>query len=200
MFNQGILAYIFSKITVLSTFAAIQALLFTSIISINFSSTSPNWNNPAGTFLWMLSLSIGSTLMGLLLSAMVTTTEKVMTLVPIALIPQIMLAGVVAKIENQFVEILSYVTLSRWGTEGFNIIQEDVSAEIPNPINPSETINQTVPAVDQLKESFHESYIDRFGDWAFKLSLDEMAIGIITFVCFVSIYIALKRKDSIKIR
>lgn len=201
MFNQGVLAYMFSKITVLSAFAAVQSLLFTLIISLNFNDTSPSWNNPSGTFLWMLSLSIASTMMGLLLSAIVSTTEKVMTLVPIALIPQIMLAGVVAKIENQFVEILSYATLSRWGTEGFSIIQKDVSAELPNPLKPGETIFQTVPAVDQLKESFHDSYSDRFGsDWAFHLSLDEIAVLIITCLCFIGIYISLKRKDSIRIK
>ena len=201
MFNQGVLAYMFSKITVLSAFAAVQSLLFTLIISLNFNDTSPSWNNPSGTFLWMLSLSIASTMMGLLLSAIVSTTEKVMTLVPIALIPQIMLAGVVAKIENQFVEILSYATLSRWGTEGFSIIQKDVSAELPNPLKPGETIFQTVPAVDQLKESFHDSYSDRFGsDWAFHLSLDDIAVLIITCLCFIGIYISLKRKDSIRIK
>jgi ABC-type multidrug transport system permease subunit len=201
MFNQGVLAYMFSKITVLSAFAAVQSLLFTLIISLNFNDTSPSWNNPSGTFLWMLSLSIAATMMGLLLSAIVSTTDKVMTLVPIALIPQIMLAGVVAKIENQFVEILSYATLSRWGTEGFSVIQKDVSAELPDPLKPGETVIQTVPAVDQLKESFHESYPDRFGsDWAFHLSLDEIAVLIITCLCFIGIYISLKRKDSIRIK
>jgi ABC-type multidrug transport system ATPase subunit/pSer/pThr/pTyr-binding forkhead associated (FHA) protein/ABC-type multidrug transport system permease subunit len=200
MFNQGVLAYMFSKITVLSAFAAVQSLLFTLIISLNFNDTSPSWNNPSGTFLWMLSLSIAATMMGLLLSAIVSTTDKVMTLVPIALIPQIMLAGVVAKIENQFVEILSYATLSRWGTEGFSVIQKDVSAELPDPLKPGETVIQTVPAVDQLKESFHESYPDRFGDWSFQLSLDEIAVLIITCLCFIGIYISLKRKDSIRIK
>ena len=123
-----------------------------------------------------------------------------MTLVPIALIPQIMLAGIVSKIENQFVEILSYVTLSRWGTEGFSIIQDKVSIEHLDPLNPENKIRETVSSVDQLKESFHKSYADRFGDWAFKLSLDELAVFIISMICFVGIYIALKRKDSIRIK
>ena len=64
--------------------------------------------------------------MGLFLSAIVSTTEKVMTIVPLALIPQIMLGGVVAKISSSLVEVISYVTLSRWGTEGFSILQKDV--------------------------------------------------------------------------
>jgi ABC-type multidrug transport system ATPase subunit/pSer/pThr/pTyr-binding forkhead associated (FHA) protein/ABC-type multidrug transport system permease subunit len=200
MFNQGILAYMLSKITVLSSFAAIQALLFTLIVSIRFSSASPIWNNPGGTFAWMLGLSIAATMLGLLLSAIVSTSDKVMTLVPIALIPQIMLAGIVTKIENQFVELLSYATLSRWGTEGFSIIQKNISAEVPNELKPGETTLKVVPAIDQLKESFHESYLTRFGDWAYNLPIDQIAVLIITCICFIGIYISLKTKDSIRIK
>ena len=167
MFNQGILPYMLSKITVLSTFAAMQALLFTLILSIRFSSTNPSWNNPVGTFAWMLCLSIAATMMGLLLSAVVSTTDKVMTLVPIALIPQIMLAGVVAKIENQFVETLSYATLSRWGTEGFSVIQKNVFPDVPSPLKTGETTQQPVEAIVQLKKLFHESYEENFGNWAY---------------------------------
>ena len=89
MFNQGIMAYMLSKITVLGTFAAIQSLLFTLIIASNFSNVDPSWNAPAQSFLWMLFVSLAASMMGLFLSAIVSTTEKVMTLVPIALIPQI---------------------------------------------------------------------------------------------------------------
>ena len=200
MFNQGILPYMLSKITVLSTFAAMQALLFTLILSIRFSSTNPSWNNPVGTFAWMLCLSIAATMMGLLLSAVVSTTDKVMTLVPIALIPQIMLAGVVAKIENQFVETLSYATLSRWGTEGFSIIQKNVFPDVPSPLKTGETTQQPVEAIVQLKKLFHESYEENFGNWAYNLPIDQIAVLIITCTCFIGIYISLKNKDSIRIK
>ena len=67
-------------------------------------------------------LSIASTFLGLLLSSIVDTTEKAMTIVPLILIPQIMLAGLIAKVSSPLVEVLSYLTLSRWGVEGFNDI------------------------------------------------------------------------------
>jgi len=202
MFNQGILAYILSKVTVLSSFAALQSLLFTLIIYLNFSDSNPEWNDPVSTFLWMMMISIGATMMGLLISSLVTTTEKVMTLVPIVLIPQIMLAGVVAKIESPFVELLSYLMLSRWGTEGFSIIQKDVSAEIQVPqIDGSQVTEKiTVNAIDQLKNSFHSSYSDRFGSWHGTMDLDLVAVLFITIACFIGIYVALKLKDPIKIR
>lgn len=223
MFNQGIFPYIFSKITVLGTFAAVQSLLFTLIISLFYtesSEVSVAWNDPIMTFSWMLFVSVAASLMGLLLSAVVDTSEKVMTLVPIALIPQIMLAGVVAAIQNGFVEFLSYFTLARWGTEGFSIVQEKVCTETlsvekvegtgyvdeskmpPEFIEPEFDISSkdtVVNAVDNLKDMFHESY-DKFGELQSTLKLDTLAIGVLSLVFFVGIYIALKRKDPIKIK
>jgi ABC-type multidrug transport system ATPase subunit/pSer/pThr/pTyr-binding forkhead associated (FHA) protein len=217
MFNQGIMAYMLSKITVLGTFAAIQSLLFTLIIASNFSNVDPSWNAPAQSFLWMLFVSLAASMMGLFLSAIVSTTEKVMTLVPIALIPQIMLAGVVAKITSPIVEILSYITLSRWGNEGFCILQENVKVEVPVlKISPAKEPNMTADvsdapqvfttkwesqsAIEQLKACFHDNYEKLFGDqWAFSMNLDLLAIGSLLLLFFIGIYVALKRKDSIRI-
>jgi hypothetical protein len=148
---------------------------------------------------------------------MVSTTEKVMTLVPIALIPQIMLAGIVAKINSSLVEFLSYLTLSRWGTEGFSDIQGEIS--VPNMVVDEESIiindrgelqsdsirviqdgNKTVDAVPELTGNFHDSYDNRFGDWAGTVELDMIAVGIISVLFFVGIYLALKSKDSMRIK
>lgn len=208
MFNQGIFAYILSKITVLGTFAAIQSLLFSSIIYLRFQQTDLSWNSPFATFLWMLFVSIAASLMGLLLSAIVTTTEKVMTLVPIALIPQIMLAGAVAKIDNIAVEILSYFTLSRWGNEGFSNIQENVLVPRPdlsnfNPGMPPESINTKdfrVNAIEELEKSLHPKYKEIFGNYAYDFDLDKLVIATLSVLFLIGIYWALKAKDSMKIK
>ena len=55
-----------------------------------------------------------------------------MTILPLILLPQIMLAGLVAKVSNGIVEFISYFTLSRWGVEGFNIIQENIVENFPD--------------------------------------------------------------------
>lgn len=135
-----------------------------------------------------------------------------MTLVPLALIPQIMLAGLVAKIKNPVVEFISYGTLSRWGTEGFSILQDTVVAEvmkidtsqikmdsanpgkliIPEPI--TDTVN--VSSVEILHKQFYKDYTERF-ESAGELSLDYYAVGIISVIFVVGIYLALKKKDSI---
>lgn len=121
MFNLKIIPYIFSKLSILTIIAFIQAILFILIISLRYD--DPEWNNILGSILWMVTISVAATLMGLLLSSTSNTTEKVMSIVPISLIPQIMLAGIITRITNEFVEVLSYLTLSRWGTEGFSILQ-----------------------------------------------------------------------------
>jgi hypothetical protein len=215
MFNQGILAYMLSKITVLGTFAAIQSLLFTLIISLRYSNTVPAWADPVNAFLWMLLVSLAASMMGLFLSAVVSTSEKVMTLVPYFLIPQIMLAGAFAKITNPIVEILSYFTLSRWGNEGFCHTQKDVLVEVPDFSSPTQSDqlqdqaeltkeiaskSETANSVNNLKEFFHDSYETSFGDWAFTMSLDVVAVGSLFLLFFVGVYVALKQKDSIKIK
>ena len=209
MFNQGVFPYIFSKIAVLGTFASIQALLFTLIISINYTTSNDAnvaWNDPLFTFLWMTLISISASMMGLLLSAVVSSTEKVMNLVPLVLIPQIMLAGVMESIQNQAVEILSYFTLSRWGTEGLSIIQDDVigpTAEITidegTGIQDVEMKDTVLNAAKGLRDNFDESY-SKFGEWGSTLELDAIALGIITLLFFFGIYFALKAKDSIKMK
>ena len=222
MFNQGILTYIFSKITVLMLFSSLQSFLFVAILSLHFSGSSPELNNPLDTTIWMIFISLVATLMGLLLSATVSTAEKVMSLVPIALIPQIMLAGVITKISNTFIEFFSYISISRWATEGFNCIQKEISIpkigitnenkvnvappEVPEkPIidqlknSDGELIDSTANAVNEVQKNYHSEYTERFGDLAGTLELDTYMLGILGIVFFIMIYISIRKKDSIQI-
>jgi ABC-type multidrug transport system ATPase subunit len=212
MFNQGILTYIFSKITVLMMFSTLQSFLFVGILYFNFSNTSPVLNNPMNAAFWMVFVSLVATLMGLLLSATVSTAEKVMSLVPIALIPQIMLAGILTKISNVFIEFLSYFAISRWATEGFNNIQEELATPkfiIENedqlrPGGPSPKIveapmEDVKNAVAEIQKQFHEDYPSRFGDLAGTLELDFYMLGALALLFFVLIFWFIKKKDTIQI-
>ena len=190
MYNLKLIPYIFSKITVLSLFSIIQSFVFIFILYFYYSDSNFDiyFNDPFFAFIWMSFLTISSTFLGLLLSAIFDTSEKVLAVVPIVLIPQIMLAGLVAKIGSTTVEFVSYLTFTRWGIEGFGNIQGDIVTENP--------INKTADAVEFLKNSFHESYSDNFNSSG-TLYLDFIAIFCLVSIMFISLYLILKSKDSI---
>lgn len=135
MYNLNIFNYIASKLTVLSFIACIQVTIFIAIThlayrNVNGEASDVQLWSVSATALFMLLLSVSATLFGLFLSAVFTTTEKVMTFVPIALMPQIMLAGIIAPLDNNIKILLSYLTLGRWGTEGFAHIQDGAAREL----------------------------------------------------------------------
>ena len=140
-------------------------------------------------------LSISATFLGLLLSASLSPSEKVMTIVPIVLIPQIMLAGLIAKINTTFVEIISYLTLTRWGTEGFNALQEEVVIEYTD--SNLEVINKVSNATENLTVQFYDSYTKWFGDLAGTIKIDLIAVMLLISVMTYFIFRQLKSKVEV---
>lgn len=197
MFNLQISTYILSKVLVLSFFALLQAMLFSGIIYLGFQNTEPAWQSFGQTAMWVWMLSICGTVLGLMLSALVNTSEKVMTLVPLVLIPQVMLAGVVAPISNIAVELISYLAPTRWGNEGLSLIQGELSVTEPAASGEG-MVNVARPAEDLLRNQFHESYGDTlFAAQAYTLGLDAMALLGLASVMFVVLFLSMKRKDAI---
>lgn len=204
MFNVLIFPYIFSKITVLGVFAFVQAVLFNLIIGINYSGNL-HWNDPVLGTVWMFFLTVSSSLLGLFISSVFSTSEKVMSIVPIVVIPQIMLAGIVANIQNGGVEFISYFTFSRWGTEGFSLIQKNVIDKVPlvNTDPSSGKVigiiydNKSIGAYELLKGNFYSSYNSTFGDSAGTLRLDFIMVSFLTIFFLFGVWVSLKKKDSI---
>ncbi|MBM3164955.1 MAG: FHA domain-containing protein [Bacteroidetes bacterium] len=216
MFNQGIFPYVFSKVSVLMMFSVVQSILFVGILWCCYNWIKP-WshsyplNHPIEACVWMMFVSLVATLMGLLLSATVSTAEKVMSLVPLALIPQIMLAGILTKIKTIWIEFPSYLSISRWATEGFNHIQDSITTAQLNiknidslrPGGPTPIIEEdpdsirVVSAPEFIQKQF--THPKRFGDITGKWELDILMLGVLAVVFFTIIYWAIKRKDTIKI-
>ena len=198
MYNLNIVTYILSKMSVLAFFSIIQSAIFIMIISIRYFDGMVSFHNSFSAFLWMSYLSIASTFLGLYISSLFKTSEKVMQVVPIVLIPQIMLAGLVTPISNGFVELISYLTLSRWGTEGFNILQEDVvlthHIKIPqqDPLSSVKVVDESAPT---LLNRFDPLYEDIFGNAAGTMTLDFIIITIMIILLNILIYKSLKNKD-----
>lgn len=139
MLNMSISSYLASKIFVLSIIGLVQISLFLGIIFFRYSIWPGNADQiPAprdfpiqvGYMFWIF---LGATLVGLLLSSAFTRTEQVMTWAPIILIPQILLAGIVARIDTAPKDYISYLTLGRWGLEGMARVQDEATLKMKNP-------------------------------------------------------------------
>lgn len=196
MFNMDISPYVLSKISVLAFFSIIQSAIFIGILYLRYSSSNlVAYNAPFSAFIWMSFISIAATFLGLLLSASLSTAEKVMTVVPIVLIPQIMLAGLVAKINTIVVELISYLTFTRWGTEGFNAIQDQIIVSQLSQMGTIEEVESN--AIVELKKSFYKEYPEWFGDFSGTLMLDLMAVLVLVTIMTFFIYKQLKRKVEV---
>ena len=218
MFNLNINTYIISKCIVLSIIAFVQIIVFVGIIYMNFNLNvidefpetylRPFWQSVA----FMFYISFSASLIGLFLSSYFNSTEKVMTVVPITLMPQIILAGVMTKIDTLFVEILSFFTLGRWGTEGFSRIQDRYfekkgiaieSVLIPdfrgNPATANDCNCLAGSAVEQL-DLYNQNLVDSgtlIGSIFDGLAANLLIITALNIGMYVLIFYSLKRRDSI---
>src|SRR5690606_29398904 len=67
----------------------------------------------------MIAVAMNATALGLLISTVVTSAEAAMSLTPIALIPQVVLGGLMVPMTtNPMLKPLMYVMPARWGFEG----------------------------------------------------------------------------------
>jgi ABC-type multidrug transport system ATPase subunit len=116
--------YILSKIIVLNTFNIIQNGIILIILYINFMNETPNFTSFLGIWFAMILISFFATLLGLLLSSLFNSSEKVMTALPLSLIPQIIFSGVIIPLDSNFKAIVSFFCISRWGTELIGRVQD----------------------------------------------------------------------------
>lgn len=203
MFNISIFPYLFSKISVLGIFAFLQSFLFCIIIYLAFDDNVVKWVSLSKGVLWLFFINITGALMGLLISAMVSNTEKAMSLVPITLIPQIILGGVIVKIESTLIELLSYLTISRWGTTGLAKIQNEIAVNNYEAklINSEPVVIEagykSVNTYNHIKDNFHEIYDVNFAVFESDLKIDLYFIVAMIFFFFCATFLALKDKDKV---
>ncbi|MEK6300522.1 MAG: FHA domain-containing protein [Acidobacteriota bacterium] len=98
--NLKIPSYVFSKFAVLSGIALIQCSLFAGIL-IALGRLS------GGDFGWLILIlyltSLSGITMGLFFSALVNSTEKAMSILPLILIPQLLLSGFLKPLDDLYV-------------------------------------------------------------------------------------------------
>jgi ABC transport system ATP-binding/permease protein len=126
MVNLKLFNYVFSKFLLLSVFSALQCTVLLGIVFFTL-----GFHGGPIAFAVELAIlvvtSMNSVSLGLLLSTMVSSSEAAMALTPIALIPQILLGGLmVPQTTNSLLQWPMYVVPARWGFQGV-VAQERMS-------------------------------------------------------------------------
>ncbi len=112
-------AYLGSKVTVLGLLCAVQCLILALFAQISFAGSGVLGIGFFPLFLVLLLTSFTAMLMGLAISALAKTGEAAMAIVPITLIPQIVLGGLIVYFKDlgAFGQLLAAPVLSRWAYE-----------------------------------------------------------------------------------
>lgn len=118
MVNLLPLNYALSKFVVLSGLCVLQCTVLLTIVffSLGLAGSAAAFGTALGT---LVLTSIASVALGLLLSAVVGSSEAAMALTPIALIPQVVLGGLMVPVTtNTWLKYPMLAMPSRWGFEG----------------------------------------------------------------------------------
>jgi ABC-type multidrug transport system ATPase subunit/pSer/pThr/pTyr-binding forkhead associated (FHA) protein len=118
MVNLSLVNYVFSKYIILSLVCIFQCTVLLGIVFVVLKFNG----GPVEFFAElavMIAVAMNATALGLLLSTVVTSAEAAMSLTPIALIPQVVLGGLMVPMTtNPMLKPLMYVMPARWGFEG----------------------------------------------------------------------------------
>ena len=118
MVNLGLFNYVISKYIILCLVCIVQCSMLLGIVFFTL-----GFHGGPLAFLQELTVvvavAMNATALGLLLSTIVVSAEAAMALTPIALIPQVVLGGLMVPMTtNPMLKPLMYVMPARWGFEG----------------------------------------------------------------------------------
>jgi ABC transport system ATP-binding/permease protein len=118
MVNLGLFNYVLSKYILLAGFCIVQCTVLLAIVFFVL-----GFHGGPEAFLLQLTSLVATSLtavaLGLMLSTMVQSSEAAMALTPIALIPQVVLGGLMVPMTTiPHLKPLMYLVPARWGFEG----------------------------------------------------------------------------------
>jgi hypothetical protein len=206
MVNLKLFNYVFSKFLLLSLFCVIQC---TVLLAIVFFALGYNGGPEAFaiSLVTMTVTAMNSVAIGLLLSTLVSSAEAAMALTPIALIPQVVLGGLMVPMTtNPLLEVPMLAMPARWGFQGV-VAQERMAVandaawvlDLKRP-----DVNSPENFVYQGKFHCAEAQLastDFNGAWGFSdyalTWLPPAVLGAMMMGMFVLILALLKKRDSI---
>jgi ABC-type multidrug transport system ATPase subunit/pSer/pThr/pTyr-binding forkhead associated (FHA) protein len=206
MVNLRLFNYVASKFVLLSFFCVIQCTMLLGIIFFTL-----GFNGGPVAFLLELAnvtaLAINATALGLLMSTMVSSAEAAMALTPIALIPQIVLGGLMVPMTtNPNLRPLMYIMPARWGFEGA-IANERLAIATQTAWNIDLHKPDLTSAADFVTNGKFACALAQVasdslnGAWGFvefsSLWLPATVLFGMTFAMLIILLIALKRRDPV---
>ena len=126
MANLKLPMYVLSKVTIQTFLAAIQAIILTLIFLFAFGKNCDGilFDNCTPEILFTIWLTImASMAMGLVISSIVRSGDKAMTLAPFVLIVQLLFSGILFELKGVS-KVLSWFTASRWSVEALGSIAD----------------------------------------------------------------------------
>jgi len=121
--NLRIGPYVLSKILVLTLLVLIQSLILLVLIGLKVQLPAMGALLPVGIELFMTTFlaSLAGLAMGLAISASSSSPDRAISMVPLALIPQILFAGVIFSLGDGLTiqRLLSWFTISRWAMDAY---------------------------------------------------------------------------------
>ncbi len=210
MVNLSIFNYMASKFMLLTGLCVVQCTVLLGIVY----NVLKLGNGTFDAFLPMLGTMILSSMcavaLGLLISAAVTSSEAAMALTPIALIPQVVLGGLLVPMTNKsWLKFLMAIMPSRWSFEGVMGAERDTLAvawRIPTCINRLgdgvRTTSGASPtyyfdcAVEEIARTTQGTGGWGFGSWDNPIVANGI-LAAMTLVFLGGVGFMLKRRDSV---
>ncbi|MCA9619102.1 MAG: FHA domain-containing protein [Myxococcales bacterium] len=206
MVNLGLLNYVLSKFILLSLLCVVQCAMLLGIVffALGFSGGMPAFFQELAALIATAITAVG---IGLLLSTLVTSSEAAMALTPIALIPQVVLGGLMVPATTiPKLAPIMYSIPARWGFEAAIVAERAAIADDPAWLIPLGGDNKT-SAIDFIFDGKFQCATAQMasdtltGGWSFTTYETPWApyavLGGMTFFVMLTILIILKRRDPV---
>jgi ABC-type multidrug transport system ATPase subunit len=206
MVNLGLFNYLFSKYVLLSFFCVIQCTLLLGIVFFAL-----RFNGGPLAFLLELAVLIATSMnavaVGLMLSTVVASSEAAMALTPIALIPQVVLGGLMVPMTtNPTLKWVMLLMPARWGFQGV-VAQERLAIAADRPWvidlkNAALNLPDDFVRAGRFRCAVAQISSDTLnGAWGFTnfeyTWLPPAVLGAMTLVTLVLMIAVLKRRDPV---
>ncbi len=188
--NLRIGPYLLSKVTVLSALVLVQTIVLLGIVLLKVAlpgETGILLPPLIETFLTLVLSSSAGMALGLAISAASATPDRAISLVPFALIPQILFAGLIFTIEG-LATPLSWLTISRWAMDALGAsLDLNRLCNLPNTDDQGSIPSGCTPAFLETEAAFNHDPVHLVGRW---LALIGYAI-----ICLAIAAWVLRRRD-----